>query len=235
MKLLYLACFTYFFNCSHVFELEVKKEVGGTDYILAETACSRYGYRIPVIEELIWADVFGGLNEVRSKMTNIERYAILSSSREGILDFHLGYILQSRETYIFKNTVPVGYGFCIPNHKTIPYHYALISNRIIDYISSKFKKTQFSYIGKGTYKEAGLWCAKISHNEKRILISTDDIGTFRNSSLFKNLFKVGIESFWLIDKTEDFFFHQVYYSFSDRIEVEEDINQEKGIICRSSN
>ncbi|EMY71874.1 hypothetical protein LEP1GSC199_0102 [Leptospira vanthielii serovar Holland str. Waz Holland = ATCC 700522] len=30
--------------------------------------------------------------EVRSKMTNLERYAILSSSREGILNFHLGYI-----------------------------------------------------------------------------------------------------------------------------------------------
>ncbi|MCW7464027.1 hypothetical protein [Leptospira limi] len=223
-----------FLNTCNLFDLEVKKEVGGTDFILAEIACNRHGYRLPNIEEILWADMFGGLKDLRTRMANLERYTILSSSREGRLDYHLGYILQTKETYIFKNTIPVGYGFCVQNKETIPFYFSIFSNRLLEYFSSNLNDTKFVYLGEGTYKEAGLWCEKMSHHLKRKVLPDSSIGTFKNTSLFKKLGKIGIDSFWLVDNTEDIFFHQVYYGVSDKIEIEEDFSQEKGIICVSS-
>ncbi|TGL25342.1 hypothetical protein EHQ42_02130 [Leptospira levettii] len=234
MNRFYILFFVSFFNSCFLFDLEVKKEVGGTDYILAEISCSRYGYRLPIIEEILWADTFGGLKEIRSRMNHLERYAILSSSREGRLDFHLGYLLLTKDTYIFKNTIPVGYGFCVPNKKTVPYYYSIFSNFLLEYFSSNLNEIKFFYLGKGTYKQAGLWCAKVSHQNTRSLISESDTESFKNSSLFKTISNFGIDSFWLLDNTDDIFFHQVYYGDSHKIVIEEDLNQEKGIICVSS-
>ncbi|MCW7502895.1 hypothetical protein [Leptospira paudalimensis] len=52
--------------------------------------------------------------------------------------------------------------------------------------------------------------------------------------MFKSLANFGIDSFWVIDNIDDLFSHQVYYGDSHKIVNEEDLNQEKGIICVSS-
>lgn len=211
--------------------MDVKKEAQGPDFLLSEIECQRSGYRLPVIEELIWSDFFGGMHSMHDGAKNYMSKIVLSSSREGILDFHLGYDLETHETYIFRNTIPVGIGFCIEKKKTLLYYLAEWNNQLISWLNRYFRDTKYMYLGEGTANEAELLCLKFSQVQRRTILSAEHIEDFKSTDTFYYLRKFGKSSYWVTTKNAKITYVDAE-KVGDAVQVNSDIeNQKKSIVC----
>lgn len=218
-------------NCSYFFSLDVKKEAQGPDFLLSEIECERSGYRIPVIEELIWSDFFGGMHSMHEGAKNYMTKIVLSSSREGILDFHLGYDLDTHETFIFRDTIPVGIGFCIEKKKTWLYYMAEWNNQLISWLNGYFRDTKYLYLGEGTANEAELLCLKFSQVQRRTILPKDQFADFKSSNTFYYLRKFGNTSYWVSTKNAKITYVDAE-KVGDAAQVNTDIDhQKKSIVC----
>lgn len=221
----------FLFNCSYFFSLDVKKEAQGPDFLLSEIECERSGYRLPVIEELIWSDFFGGMHSMHEGAKNYMSKIVLSSSQEGILDFHLGYDLDTHETYIFRNTIPVGIGFCIEKKKTLLYYMADWSNQLISWLNRYFHATKYIYLGEGTAEEAELLCRKFSQIQRRTILPAEQFEDFKSTETFSYLRKFDKSSYWVSTKNAKITYIDIN-KVADAIQDGTDPkDQQKSIIC----
>lgn len=195
-KFLFLSLFIYF-NCTNPFEIKVIKEADAPDFLLSEIECNRSGLRIPLIEELVLADIFGALNSMRENAKKYHSKIVLSSSYEGALDFHLAYDLDKSETYIFRNTIPVGIGYCIDKEKTFFYKLAVYSNRLILWLNQYLRHYKYIYIGEGSFREAELLCHKFSQAGERSILPETSLLDFKSSDTYEFLNRIGKSSFWI--------------------------------------
>ncbi|EMY62037.1 hypothetical protein [Leptospira terpstrae] len=73
----FLPLFIYF-NCTNPFEIKVIKEADAPDFLHSENKCNRSGLRILLIEELVLADIFGGLDSMRENAKKYHSKIVLS-------------------------------------------------------------------------------------------------------------------------------------------------------------
>ncbi|XDD46088.1 hypothetical protein AB3N60_15435 [Leptospira sp. WS39.C2] len=227
MKKIYFLILLFCLHCKNPFDLNVIRKADGPDYILAEIDCNRSGLRIPVIEELVLADIFGGIGSIREAAKNHSSKIVLSSSYEGSLDFHLAYNLEENETYIFRNTIPVGLAYCIPKEKTFFYKLALYRNRLILWFNQYSQNDTYLYLGEGSFQEAELYCLKFSKNKKRKILPEVLLADFTRSNVYKYLNLIGKSSFWLSRGNYEY----VYSDKNNGIQVESNDKEKKSIIC----